>query len=1185
MFRDLALERCLRSCARHIAHALIFTVALLSGTGGIHVDHGSSRNTTACPNTLGLWPIPESCQMQNAYSVSISNEVEVKLANGGDIPSELTFAIERFRAALAKGYKHITRGPIEPQFQDASGRNFDIMQDTLSLNNTASDARAVKQIILGSATYDSTSKHWKAMDSDESYSLAIAAPVTHVDAPELWGIIYALETLSQVFNAPSTTPSSPMVLEGAPLDIHDRPRFAWRGVMLDTANHYVPVPTILETIDAMAGNKMNVLHWHMVDSYSFPYESVTYPELSGHGAWHSTAVYSQAQIADVVDQARRRGIRVVPELEAPGHAYSMGLAYPNLTVNCSGAAVDTDIGPINIVPLNPASEFTFDVLKTLLAEFRALFPDAFLHLGGDEFQLACWNHSDSVRAFAAHKNMTLGELHGWFEARVMHMVEPSHRRPIVWEETFATLPHSILNSTVVEVWNDLSIMQKAMDQGFDTVLALGWYLDRQVPVDNQTSWFWQDTWQQMYNVPLPAVPRGTSATNTNRPGGNGRGRLLGGEANMWTEQVSALSIHARMWPRACAVAEKLWGSASNTADDGAAATRLAVHRCRMAARGRVPMGPIWADYCSADLATSPTRTPPGPRTPTSSEPSGRTMPVQMRERRSGGNTHVGAGRWMSPVTRSQSDYGMMAISAWLFGAVAFWAYINWVVVPREQRARNKSGQDQTRPAEHAVPAGEPLLTPEQGSVQQHATVHAQAGVPIKQRLQSLDVFRGLNIALMVFVDMVGADFPLIHHSPWNGIRLADFVMPFFDYMVGVSLAISLKRLEDVSGGQRKGRAYKAKAFRKATVRFFKIFIIGVLTQGGISCIEFNLSKIRIMGILQRVAVCYYAVALMEIFLPRATHAQPATASGGVLGQMAALFNRYRYHWITAALLFTTHTMIMYLVNVRAYDGEECGRGVLTPQCNAASYIDRHVFGVNHMYFPTNGGSEDGNDMTFQRMRACSGCYPGKCALPDGVTPPAWCSEAPFDPEGLVSSLNAIITTVIGVHCGHVIVLLQSASARLHQWTIFGALQLLVGMVLHFTVIPMNTDLYSISYTLVTGAAASLALAGLYWLVDVHKRGVRVWRPFMYFGMNAITMYLFAEGDIVDTFLQFFYVGNPDNSLNNILWPTGVFWGDDDSVLPARPTHNVYVLVWTLVYIAFWMVLAWYMHVRAIYVKI
>lgn len=187
---------------------------------------------------------------------------------------------------------------------------------------------------------------------------------------------------------------------------------------------------------------------------------------------------------------------------------------------------------------------------------------------------------------------------------------------------------------------------------------------------------------------------------------------------------------------------------------------------------------------------------------------------------------------------------------------------------------------------------------------------------------------------------------MIHHSPWNGIRLADFVMPFFDFMVGVSLAISLKRVQQVSDT---GKGFRRAAFVKATVRFIKIFVIGVITQGGISLIEFNMAKIRIMGILQRVAVCYYAVALMEIFLPRATQFDPSKASGGLLQQTWLLLCRYRWHWLAAGVLISVNSSVMYGVDVYTADGTHCGRGVLTPVCNAASYADRLVLGVDHMY--------------------------------------------------------------------------------------------------------------------------------------------------------------------------------------------------------------------------------------------
>lgn len=108
------------------------------------------------------------------------------------------------------------------------------------------------------------------------------------------------------------------------------------------------------------------------------------------------------------------------------------------------------------------------------------------------------------------------------------------------------------------------------------------------------------------------------------------------------------------------------------------------------------------------------------------------------------------------------------------------------------------------------------------------------------------------------------------------------------------------------------------------------------------------------------------------------------------------------------------------------------------------------------YFPTNGGDESGKDMTFQRMPECSGCSPGKCPK---ASAPEWCNSTPFDPEGLVSSLNAIVTTVIGAHCGHVIVHLVDGKDRVAQWNLAGWAQLIFGLILHFTgAIAMNTDL-------------------------------------------------------------------------------------------------------------------------------
>ena len=140
----------------------------------------------------------------------------------------------------------------------------------------------------------------------------------------------------------------------------------------------------------MAANRLNVLHWHMFGSYSFAYNASSFPTLAEKGAWSSRAVYSPDEVRALVYYAQERGIRVVPELDVPGHAYSWGLAYPGSVSKCPPDIASSDIGAINDVPLNPISDEALALLHGLLTEFRTLFPDKYLHLGGDEVQLECW---------------------------------------------------------------------------------------------------------------------------------------------------------------------------------------------------------------------------------------------------------------------------------------------------------------------------------------------------------------------------------------------------------------------------------------------------------------------------------------------------------------------------------------------------------------------------------------------------------------------------------------------------------------------------------------------------------------------------------------------------------------------------------------------------------------------------
>ena len=983
-------------------------------------------------------------------------------------------------------------------------------------------------------------------------------------------------------------------------------------------------------------------------------ETVNHSNLSAVGRWAPGQTYTVEDIANIVSHATALGIRIVPEIDMPSHTYSWGLAFPGITAACP-SHITADIGRINDVPLNPVDSRTWQVVQAVLQEVMLRFPDTHLHIGGDEFDASCWTSTPQIAEYMRRHNLTTEELHAEFEKRVLSQLTSNERTPVVWEEAFLDLPpgtfpsadsnkHRGTPTTVVETWSNGSSRDLALRAGLDVVVAGPYYLDRQVPVDGETGWFWLDTWAQMYGVD-PAAGAYS---------GPGAGRLLGGEASMWTEQVSALNLHARVWPRACAIAERLW-SPAETNNASAAAQRLAVHRCRMAARG-VPIGPIWSDYCSADAALIEVQA-----NQEYSISYGLMATIVFACMIFGGLSVYGAMSYYAAVAKDAEDaasYKARIATATAAASLAPASLLSTESTPlllnKDANGQVATLQGDMAPVSESSNGGAVPTAPYEqnngGAAAGAAAAAAAAGgnadaaaavlavapmrTRISERLESLDVMRGFTVALMVFVDDCGAAFPPIDHTPWDGISLADFVMPSFDFMVGVSIAIAFRRFDLGAAGS---RARRWPALKKATWRFIKIFVIGVATQGGIDFMVYDLAHIRIMGILQRVAVCYYAVALMEIYLPRSlpppqeggstsTFATTTTVSSSIsstttttntatdtattttaaaaaaataaarssswrkstaVHQIRAFlrpFVWYKWHWACAAVLLGSHTAIMYGLDVPPAYGEKCGRGVLTPACNAATYVDSLVLSIPHMYFPSNGGDAAGAGVTFQRLPECSSCSPGLCTAPDNA--PVWCFTGPFDPEGLVSSLNAILSTVIGVHYGHVLRQVQDPDTRTFQWILFGVLQVVLGLILHYSgVVLMNTDLYSISYTLVSGGAAGLFLAATYILVDRAKRFPYLWRPFKYMGMNAISMYLLAEGGIIDWALTCFYWDEPQKNLRNILWPTGVYWGQDDNDRPAHPTYDFRIMIWCIAYIALWAFVAYEMFKRKMFIRI
>ena len=523
-------------------------------------------------------------------------------------------------------------------------------------------------------------------------------------------------------------------------------------------------------------------------------------------------------------------------------------------------------------------------------------------------------------------------------------------------------------------------------------------------MNGKVGWFWEDTWTFMYLVDPAQLPLSDDdsahATSPAAPSPITAlaGQVLGGEANMWSEQVSDLNINSRIFPRASAVAERLW-SPSNVVDVGMAAQRLAQHRCRMATLG-FQVGPIWADFCAADSARN--RLSPLP-----------SFLPYANEKTSDGNDSLlksaGAMAMAAPTSRPKPvlkgdgqvsmHSALIVVIALASAAVGFICaqVLHWSRA-RQQILSSPSNSSETTPLLADTAAllvsnydssslshspGSPLASscpPLQSinssqvtgtnrgslsfiSAPSHTNGNGAEGghhntssitASERRRIKSLDVFRGFTVILMIFVDELGSSFPIIHHCPWDGIRLADFVVPFFDFLVGVSIALSFRNKVVGSGSG------TWSALKKALIRFLKLFFIGMLTQGGLSIANYNLKYIRIMGILQRVAVCYLFGALVELFCPRhdGWHQVQGWSSSTLrraLRGIIDVFSRYRWHWLCALITCAAHTAIMYGVHVPPAFGLDCGRGVLTPPCNAASYVDKLILSENHMYFPANGG--------------------------------------------------------------------------------------------------------------------------------------------------------------------------------------------------------------------------------------
>lgn len=545
-----------------------------------HPQHGletSARNTsgmvfasmdvcrTVCGRFGGLWPRPVTAAI-GIQTVKIH-------------PNYLRFDLQNVPAPVVSLMADMTKLVGPNLLAECDGT---VTEDV--------DAPVVVYLTVRSADKSLT------LNTNEEYMLDVqhntkdAQISVRITAETVYGARHALETFTQL--VASSKPEfaddkicSLLLVSGA--KVRDRPAYRYRGLLIDSSRHFIPMENLKKTLDGMAANKMNVFHWHVTDSHSFPLESTRVPQFTRYGAYSSEEIYSAEEVRELIHYAQVRGIRVVIEIDSPAHAGNgwqwgpeYGLGHLAVCVNqwpWRGICVEPPCGQ-----LNPANPEVYRVLGDLYRDIADALPaPALLHVGGDEVYIECWNRTEEITNYMKTKNYdpaSDGFLKLWAEFHekalaawdgVMEAAGTPKQPVMIWSSDL-TQPqwintHLDKERYIVEVWEPVGspLLHKLLRMGYQTVSVPKdiWYLDHG---------FWGATkfsnWRKMYAHMLPRDDN-----------------MLGGEVAMWTEYLDEQALDTRVWPRAAAVAERLWSDP--TADVLSAEARMQRQRTRLIKRG------------------------------------------------------------------------------------------------------------------------------------------------------------------------------------------------------------------------------------------------------------------------------------------------------------------------------------------------------------------------------------------------------------------------------------------------------------------------------------------------------------------------------------------------------------------------------------------------------------------------
>jgi hexosaminidase len=390
---------------------------------------------------------------------------------------------------------------------------------------------------------DHPSKEIQEVGEDESYTLEVRTTGAKLTAPTPLGTMHGLQTFLQLVDVSADGFAAPSVT------IQDQPRFPWRGLMIDSARHFIPLDVVKRNLDGMEAVKMNVFHWHLSENQGFRVESRKFPKLHQMGS--DGLYYTQEELREVIAYARNRGIRVVPEFDMPGHSTAWFVGHPELASGKGPYGIERKWGVFDPA-MDPTNERVYRFLDDLIGEMAKIFPDRFFHIGGDEVNGKEWDTNPKIQEFMkAHDLKNNEALQAYFSGRVQKLVVKHGKVVIGWDEV---LVPGVPKDIVIQSWRGQASLAQAAKQGYRGILSNGYYLDLGWPAARH------------YAVdPMSGAAADLSAEEKHR--------IVGGESCMWSEYVNPENVDSRIWPRNAAIAERLW-SPQDVTDPGSMYARL-----------------------------------------------------------------------------------------------------------------------------------------------------------------------------------------------------------------------------------------------------------------------------------------------------------------------------------------------------------------------------------------------------------------------------------------------------------------------------------------------------------------------------------------------------------------------------------------------------------------------------------